>query len=131
LTTISTTPANSTANSPSRSTFASIVLAGTNSTLGNWTTIKKAPKKTKVQNRFILIQESETPFSVLVLRNTINKAFLDKSIKRLIISSITTTSNKKNLVITSINPFTSDFLIEKKTIWEYLIIFKLMIKDKP
>jgi hypothetical protein len=52
---------------------------------------------------------------VLALRNTINKAFLDKSIKELVISSITT-SNKKNLVVISTNSFTSDFLIEKKVI---------------
>jgi hypothetical protein len=53
---------------------------------------------------------------VLALRNTINKAFLDKSIKELVISSITTTNNKKNLVVISTNSFTSDFLIEKKVI---------------
>jgi hypothetical protein len=130
-TTTSTTPANSTANSPSGPTFASIALAGANSTPGNWTTIKKAPKKTKVQNRLILIRESETPFSALALRNAINKAFLDKSIKGPVVSSITTTSNKKNLVVTSTSSFTSDFLIEKRAIWEHLIIFKSMIKDEP
>jgi hypothetical protein len=67
---------------------------------------------------------------VLVLRNTINKAFLDKSIKGLVVSSITNTNNKKNLVIISISFFTSDFLIEKRAIWEYLITFKLIIKDE-
>jgi hypothetical protein len=55
---------------------------------------------------------------------------LDKSIKGLVVSSITTISNKKNLVVTSTSPFTSDFLIEKRAIWEHLIIFKLMIKDE-
>jgi hypothetical protein len=53
---------------------------------------------------------------MLALRNTINKAFLDKSIKELVVSFITTTSNKKNLVVININPFTSDFLIEKRAI---------------
>jgi hypothetical protein len=126
-----TTPATSATNSPSGPTFASIALAGANSTPGNWTTIKKAPKKTKVQNRLILTRESETPFSALALRNAINKAFLDKSIKGPVVSSITSTSNKKNLVVTSTNPFTSNFLIEKRAIWEHLITFKSMIKDKP
>jgi hypothetical protein len=78
-----------------------------------------------------LIRESESSFSALALRNIINKAFLDKSIKGPVISSITSTSNKKNLVVTSTNPFTSDFLIEKRAIWEYLITFKSMIKDEP
>jgi hypothetical protein len=68
---------------------------------------------------------------VLALRNAINKAFLDKSIKGPVVSSITNTSNKKNLVVTNISPFTSDFLIEKRAIWEHLITFKSMIKDEP
>jgi hypothetical protein len=56
---------------------------------------------------------------------------LDKSIKELIIFSITTIRNKKNLVVISTSLFTSDFLIEKRAIWEYLITFKLIIKDEP
>jgi hypothetical protein len=67
---------------------------------------------------------------VLALRNAINKVFLDKSIKGLVVSSITTIRNKKNLVVTNISPFTSDFLIKKRTIWEHLITFKSMIKDE-
>jgi hypothetical protein len=67
---------------------------------------------------------------VLALRNTINKIFLDKSIKELVVSFIITTSNKKNLVVINTNPFTSNFLIEKKVIWKYLITFKLILKDK-
>jgi flavodoxin len=125
-----TTPAISSVNLSSGPTFASVVLAGADSTPGNWTIVNKASKKAKVQNRLILIRESETPFSVLALRNTINKAFLDKSIKGPVVSSITTTSNKKNLVVISTNPFTSDFLIEKRAIWEYLITFKSILKDE-
>jgi hypothetical protein len=126
-----TTPAISAAKSLTRPTFASVALAGANNTPGNWTIVKKAPKKTKVQNRLILTRKSETPFSALALRNAINKTFLDKSIKGPVVSSITTTRNKRNLVVTSTSPFTSDFLIEKRAIWEYLITFKSMIKDEP
>jgi hypothetical protein len=117
-------------NLSSKSTFALIVLIDTNSISRNWIIVNKVFKKAKVQNQLILIREFETLFSVLVLRNTINKAFLDKSIKELIVSFITITNNKKNLVVTSTNLFTSDFLIEKRAIWKYLIIFKLILKDK-
>jgi hypothetical protein len=116
---------------PSGPTFTLVVLIGTNSISRNWIIINKALKKVKVQNQLILIRELETSFSVLALRNTINKAFLDKSIKELVVSSIITIRNKKNLVVTSTSPFTSDFLIKKRAIWEYLITFKLIIKDEP
>jgi hypothetical protein len=111
-----TTPAISSTNLSSGPTFALVVLVGANSTPGNWIIINKASKKAKVQNRLILIRDSETLFSVLAFRNTINKAFLDKNIKRLIISSIITISNKKNLIIISTNLFTSNFLIKKRDI---------------
>jgi hypothetical protein len=125
-----TIPANSSTNSTSGPTFALVVLVGANNTPRDWIIVNKPPKKAKIQNQLILIRESETPFSVLALRNTINKVFLDKSIKELIVSFITTISNKKNLVVTSTNPFTSDFLIEKRAIWKYLITFKSILKDK-
>jgi hypothetical protein len=111
-----TTPAISSTNLSSGPTFALVVLVGANSTPGNWIIINKASKKAKVQNRLILIRDSETLFSVLAFRNTINKAFLDKNIKGLIISSIITISNKKNLIIISTNLFTSNFLIKKRDI---------------
>ena len=94
-----------------------------------WTTVikpnKKAkpeakPKPIRANNRLILIRDSKTTtsleFSSLEVRNKINKAFNNKGVETLVVTSVTKTLNKLNIVITTINPFTADYLLEKQAI---------------
>ncbi|KAM3073735.1 hypothetical protein ACMFMG_012184 [Clarireedia jacksonii] len=118
-------------NANTKPTFASVAAANT---ADSWTTVeaKKPIKKAKkATNRLILIRDQYAPISPLQLRNSLNKAFELKGIKGPVVSAISTTTNKKNLVITTTAPYTADFLIEKLAIWEKTISFRTIQKDEP
>jgi hypothetical protein len=134
---------------PKRPTYATIATLGpkvasttnTTTTAQEWTivgskkpTIGQKPKpRPKTSNRLILIQStssSNTTFSPLQLRNTFNKAFLDKGIKGPIVATISR-SLGKNIVVTTTPGFSADFLLEKQAIWEHIVPFKQAQKDEP
>ena len=54
-------------------------------------------------------------FSVIVVRNAINKAFKDKGVLELVVALVSRSLNK-NLVLTTITSFTGTYLLEKKPI---------------
>ena len=134
--------------STSTSSFATIASKGAKaSTIAQeWTIVgQKAPTTTKEvvekptrqtkdrSNRLILVKTLIGPnssFSPLAIRNEFNKAFTEKGIKGPVVTSVTK-SLGQNIVVTTASPFTADFLLEKKAIWQHLIAFKSAQKDEP
>jgi hypothetical protein len=125
--------------------FASIASKGaSNSTSQEWTIVgqpkptiikpSQKPKPASKENRLILVKSSigtSASFSPLATRNALNKAFANKGIKGPVVTSVTKSfTSGQNLVITTTSPYTADFLLEKQTIWEHLIPFKSVQKDK-
>jgi hypothetical protein len=107
-----------------------------------WTTVTK-PKKAKLEpkpkyiranNRLILIRDPNTTtspeFSPLEVRNKINKAFNNKGVETPVVTSVTKTLNKLNVVITTTSPFTTDYLLEKQAIWEPILGFSFIKAQK-
>ena len=92
-------------------------------TVQNWTLIQpksKAntsakPKVKEATKRLILIKSKLANFSALRVRNSINKAFEEASVKRLIINTISKTLGE-NLVITTTSVFSAAFLAEKQLV---------------
>ncbi|KAM3081910.1 hypothetical protein ACMFMG_012236 [Clarireedia jacksonii] len=125
-------PAQAKSTKPAQPTFANIAASGALKA-SDWTTVQAKPKqvKAKTQNRLILIRDTSSLFSAISVRNSINKAFEAKGVKGPVVSAITSTTNKKNLVLTTSAPYTTDFLIEKLDIWKNLINFKTIQKDEP
>ena len=122
-------------------TFASVARETNNSPLQEWTKVVKKPLATTIITpkpkldrsirRLILTQTGhDTVLSPLILRNSLNKAFLNKGIQGPVIASITK-SLKANLVITTTSDFTAEFVLQKQAIWEKIIPFKSAQIDKP
>jgi hypothetical protein len=93
----------------------------------------KAKAKAK-ERRVILIQDrqrlADSNFSSFRLRNLINKAFLDKGVTTPVVALVSKTFTK-NIVVTTTDAFTSDYLIEKQAIWAHLIPHQALQKDTP
>ena len=72
----------------------------------------------------------DLPFSAIVVRNAINKAFKDKGVLEPVVASVSRSLNK-NLVLTTTTSFTGTYLLEKKPIWENLVPCREAVKDEP
>ena len=107
-----------------------------------WTVVGK-PKPTKKDSppkptatkskRLILIQSAtgtDTEFSSFAMRNAFNKAFLDKGVKDPVVATVSRTRGQ-NIVVSTTNQFSADFLLEKKSIWEHILHFESAQKDEP
>jgi hypothetical protein len=123
-------------------TFAGIASQGSNSSTSpqEWTIVGKKnkippPKPTKpaAKNRLILVKSvtsNNTDFSPLATRNALNKAFSDKGIKEPVVAAVSKTLGQ-NLVLTTTDAFSADFLLEKLDLWQHLVPFKVAQKDEP
>jgi hypothetical protein len=83
--------------------------------------------------RLVLIspdQAKDFPFSAIKVRNAINNTFKDKGVLEPVVASVTRSFNK-NLVLTTTTSFTGAYFLEKKPIWELIVLCKEVIKDKP
>lgn len=123
--------------------FAAAAAQGNNLTQKSqeWTLVSKAntakppqrdKKKDLSERRLILIKSSNTSsesFSPLTARNQINAAFGKAGIKGPVVASVAKTFNQ-NLVITTSEAFTAQFLLEKKVIWNHLLQFSKIQKDQ-
>ena len=121
----STTNSTTISKSPNtRPTYATV--ASTAPETSKWTLVttkKPTPKTTTrvaanplVSRRLILTQKGiNSSYSPLALRNAFNKAFLEKGIQGLVITSITK-SLKSNLVITTTSDYTVEFVLKKQVI---------------
>ena len=82
-------------------------------------TAKAIAKAKAKEKRVILLQSpnqlSETPFSLYRLRNAINKAFYDKGVTDLVVAIVSKTLTY-NIIVSTTDLFTSDFLIKKQAI---------------
>jgi len=68
----------------------------------------------------------------LRLRNAFNKAFEAKGVKGPVVASVTkSTTDNQNIVLTTTDAYTSDYLIANQAIWETLVPFELAQKDTP
>jgi hypothetical protein len=137
-----TNPTNSVNLTNSTPSFATIAGNYTSKTTSpqEWTLVNKTkplkkdntPKKQLKSNRLILIKSpnSSNDFSPLAIRNAFNKAFLDKGVKGPVVASVSKTLGQ-NVVITTTSPFSADYLLEKRSIWEHILKFKSAQKDEP
>jgi hypothetical protein len=90
-------------------------------------------RKLRTSKRLILIRRvntSQDNFSTLAIRNTINKAFANSGIKSAVIRLVAK-SRTDNIVLTTTEDFSADFLIDKIDIWRHLITFSHFQKDEP
>ncbi|RAL58389.1 hypothetical protein DID88_006380 [Monilinia fructigena] len=122
-------------NEPTKPTYANV------SKEGEWNLVSKRnntksitveKKLNPIQKRLILIKPeipNPTSFSPLTIRNKINEAFQKIGIKGPVIAAATLSFNN-NIIITTNDPFTSQFLLEKKAIWSNIIEFERIQKDQ-
>jgi hypothetical protein len=128
-------------NPPNRASFATIASRGVTSTQNQeWTTIspkaKAKPKEsTRIKardRRVILVQDlerlSDSPFSPIRLRNTINLAFQAKGVKEPVVATVSKTL-AKNIVVTTTDSFSASYLLEKEALWAHLIPHQAILKD--
>lgn len=92
----------------------------------------KEPKPKPPTKRLILkLANGPTQnFSSLATRNAFNEAFATKGIRGPVVASITK-SRSNNLVVTTTNAYTAEFLVEKQPIWEHILPFESVQVDKP
>jgi hypothetical protein len=64
------------------------------------------------------------------MRNAFIKAFLDKGVKDPVVATVSRTRGQ-NIVVSTTNQFSADFLLEKKSIWEHILHFESAQKDEP
>jgi hypothetical protein len=120
--------------------YASVASKAPNST--EWTTVERSKKPTKAaatttrkkpkDKRLILITAPGTQarFSPLALRNAFNKAFLDKGVKGPVVATVAK-SLGQNIVVTTTDAFSAEYLLEKRAIWEHIYPFTSAQKDEP
>lgn len=123
-------------NTPTtKSTYAAITKEGEWNLVGKGKTSRPTPIDKKIeitQRRLILIKpeiKNITSFSPISIRNQINEASQKTGIKGPVIAAVTLSLNS-NIIITTNAPFTSQLLLEKKTIWSNLIKFERIQKDQ-
>jgi hypothetical protein len=120
----------------------SYAAAASKAPLAEWTTVERSKKPTKAttanpgkkpkDRRLILITApgTQTRFSPLALRNAFNKAFLDKGVKGPVVATIAK-SLGQNIVVTTTDAFSAEYLLEKRAIWEHVYPFTSAQKDEP
>ncbi|TVY31391.1 hypothetical protein LSUB1_G008815, partial [Lachnellula subtilissima] len=84
---------------------------------------KPAAKKPITSRRLILIKDlmvQNEDFQPLTARNALNTAFASKGVKDPVILSVSK-SLQANLVVTTIEAYTSDFLLAKIDVWTHIL----------
>ncbi|KAI0990901.1 hypothetical protein K3495_g17286, partial [Podosphaera aphanis] len=89
-----------------------------------WTVVqpkKKAAPKARKSNRVILLQDETTrqKFSPLQVRDKINQAFKAKGVEGPVVAIVSST-RKENIAITTTEPYSAEFFMEKVDIWKNL-----------
>ena len=96
----------------------------------NWTqvTYQKQPKPTvggnKKKSRQLVLITPESPNSdinSMTLRNNINNAFTKAGAQKPVILTVGRSLVRRNIVLTTTESFTAEYLLEKKAIWEHLV----------
>ena len=91
------------------------------STHKEWTLVKpkakpqKSEKTSNKSRRLILVKSVTTDFSSLALRNAFNSAFAKKGVNGPVVTMVTK-SLGQNLVITTTSQFSTDYLLENRSI---------------
>ncbi|KAI0997535.1 hypothetical protein K3495_g10654 [Podosphaera aphanis] len=100
-----------------------------------WTVVqpkKKAAPKARKSNRVILLQDETTrqKFSPLKVRDKINQAFKAKGVEGPVVAIVSST-RKENLAITTTEPYSAEFFMEKVDIWKNLAPHVCAMRDEP
>lgn len=121
---------------PQKRTWADI--AGSSQNQGSkkeWTVVqpknKSSGPKTRSINRLILIQDVQTrqPFSPLQTRDRINQAFRARGVEGPVVAIVSQT-RRENIALTTTEPYSADFLLEKVDIWKNIAPHELAMKDE-
>ncbi|KAJ8069558.1 hypothetical protein OCU04_003208 [Sclerotinia nivalis] len=138
---LSNLPNHSTTPSTNPSTINKESYTSVTKTVGEWKIITKGnstkqkpteQKEDTFSKRLILINpflHQSISFILLYTRNKINEAFKKAGINGPVISTITTIRSN-NIILTINSPFNTQFLIEKKKIWNQIIRSERIQIDK-
>lgn len=96
-----------------------------------WSTIQR---KTKPQSpnqglqslksrQLILMRTVQTSISPLKIRDAINDAFSQKGIQHKVIASVSLSKTNQNIILTTMQSFTGQYLLDQKAIWEKEVSF--------
>lgn len=106
-----------------------------NQTKNEWTLVQpkrnNAPKPRKT-NWIILLLDATTrqAFSPLQIRDRINSAFRARGVQGPVVSIVCKTRND-NIAISTIEPYTADFLLDEVNIWKTYAPYVAAQKDEP
>jgi hypothetical protein len=96
---------------------------------------KEAKEKTKEKaksRRLILIRQSLIEdFSSIRIRDSINNAFKAKGVIMPVVALVTKARFSNNVVLTTTDSFSADYLIEKQSIWIHLCPNTTIQRDTP
>jgi hypothetical protein len=98
-------------------------------------TIPQKEKPATHKDRRLILNEATKQDEIidsLKLRNQINKAFQDQKITAIpVIASVTKSFLGTNIVLTTTEQYSAEFLNQNKTIWESYFKFRNTTKDTP
>ncbi|KAF1982153.1 hypothetical protein K402DRAFT_308579, partial [Aulographum hederae CBS 113979] len=96
-----------------------------------WTTVQKKPKSPSpnqgIQSlrsrQLVLIRTVHSPINPLKIRNAINDAFSRKGVEHKVIASVSLSKTNQNIILTTKQSFTGQYLLDQRAIWEKDISF--------
>ncbi|KAF1986689.1 hypothetical protein K402DRAFT_332103 [Aulographum hederae CBS 113979] len=96
-----------------------------------WTTVQKKTKpqgpNQRVQalrsRQLILIKTVQSPISPLRIKDAINNAFGQKGVEHKVIASVSLSKTNQNIILTTMQSFTGQYLLDQRAIWEKEISF--------
>lgn len=111
----------------SKTSYAQIV-SSQNQAAGNqdWTTVQKKNKH-QAQNQgiqslklrqLVLTRTFQTPINPLQIRDAINHAFAQKGIQHKVIASVSLSKANQNIILTTTQSFTGQYLLDQQAIWD-------------
>lgn len=90
---------------------------------------EKAKEKAKSKRLILIRQGPSSDFSAIRIRDSINNAFREKGVTSPVIALVTKARFSNNLVLTTTDSFSADFLIEKEPLWTHLYPNTIIQKD--
>ncbi|KAF1984490.1 hypothetical protein K402DRAFT_395510, partial [Aulographum hederae CBS 113979] len=73
--------------------------------------------------QLILIRTVQAPINPLKIRDAINNAFSQKEIDHKVIASVSLSKTNQNIILTTMQSFTGQYLLDQRAIWEKEVSF--------
>ncbi|KAF1980549.1 hypothetical protein K402DRAFT_387825, partial [Aulographum hederae CBS 113979] len=96
-----------------------------------WTTVQRKAKsqgphqgaKALKTRQLILIRTVQAPINPLKIRDAINNAFSQKGVDHKVIASVSLSKTNQNIILTTMQSFTGQYLLDQRAIWEKEVSF--------